>query len=286
MRRNWRANRLLFLLVCLFICSGLIVASTAGVSTPLEGIIATPLNFITGLFNDAALSTGNLVDDLTEIQQLRSRVAELELALAQLQPEVVELREVNNDYRRLTELLNYQSTALNQETVVAEVISYDQNSLRRTILINRGARDGIARGMPVVTNEGLVGRVIEVFANASRVLLITDPSSRISARLQNTRVQGSIVGLLTGGLRMEMIPLEANVQEGDIVITSGLGGNFPADLLIGQVVSRRQFEFDLNQTAEVRSLIDFNTLEFVLVVTNFQPVDLSAFEEAQEEEQP
>ncbi|GAB4509917.1 MAG: rod shape-determining protein MreC [Anaerolineae bacterium] len=259
--------------------------STSGLLRPVESVAALPVHALSGVFNDLSQGVGGLVDDLTEIQGLRNRVAELEEALALFQPEVVELREISNDYRRLTELLNYRSAALNQETLVAEVISYDQNSLRRTILINRGARDGITRGMPVVTNEGLVGRVTDVFANASRVLLITDPSSSVSARLQTSRAQGSIVGLLTGGLRMEMIPLEANVEEGDIVITSGLGGNFPADLLIGQVVSRRQFEFDLNQTAEVRSLIDFNTLEFVLVVTNFQPVDLSTFEETTEEEQ-
>ena len=117
------------------------------------------------------------------------------------------------------------------------------------------------------------------FATSSRVLLVTDPSSAVSARLQTTRAQGSVVGLLTGNLRMIMIPLDADVQEGDIVITSGLGGNFPPDIPIGQVTSKRQFEFELNQTAEVLSLVDFDTLEFVLVITSFQPVDFSAFED-------
>ncbi len=280
MRRNWRNNRILFLFITLFICVSMIVLSASGLLRPVEGIASAPLYFLSGISYNLTQRVGTFIDDLTEIQSLRQRNAELEEALAQLQPEIVQLREISSDYRNLTELLNYTSAALNQETLTAEVISYDQSSLLRTILINRGARDGITRGMPVVTNQGLVGRVTDVFATASRVLLVTDPNSAISARLQTSRELGSVVGLLTGGLRMEMIPLEADVQEGDIVITSGLGGNLPSDIPIGQVVSKRQFEFELNQTAEVRSLIDFDTLEFVLVVTNFQQTDLSTFDDA------
>jgi len=80
---------------------------------------------------------------------------------------------------------------------------------------------------------------------------------------------------------MEYIDLNASLQEGDTAVTSGLGGNFPEGIIIGQVTSIRQFEFELYQTAEVRSLNDFERLETVLVITNFQPVDLSVFEQAQ-----
>ena len=76
---------------------------------------------------------------------------------------------------------------------------------------------------------------------------------------------------------MMFIPLNATVQQGDLVITSGLGGNLPPDIVIGQVTSKRQFEFELYQEAVVRSLNNFDTLEIVLVITNFQPVDLSVF---------
>lgn len=279
MRRNWRANRLLFLTVCLFLCGGLIVVSAAGVLAPIEGAVATPLNAVSGVFTDIAQGTDALVGDLLEIQTLRERNAELEEALAQNNAELVNLREIANDYQRLSALLNYVSANQNQETLPAEVIGYDQNSLLRTIVVNRGARDGIARGMPVVTEQGLVGRIINVAANASRVLLVTDPNSFVSARLQTTREQGSVTGLLTGSLRMIMIPLDAAVQEGDLVITSGLGGNFPPDITIGQVRSIRQFEFELSQEAEVQSLINFGSLEFVLIVTSFQPVDITAFED-------
>lgn len=277
--RNWRSNRLLFLAVSLFFCFGLMVLSLAGVLSPLEQVVAVPLNLVSGIFTDVTLTVTGGVTDLVELQNLRQRNAELEEALAQYQSELVELREIASDYQRLTELLDYTTTATNQEFVTADVINVDQSGLRRTITINRGTRDGITVGMPVVTRQGLVGRIIDVSANASRVLLITDRASSVSARLQSNRVEGSVQAPVPGSLRMTMIPIDQPVEVGDLVITSGLGGNFPPDLVIGIVTSTRQFEFELFQEAEVASLINFDTLEFVLVITSFEPVDLSIFEE-------
>ncbi|GIL12861.1 MAG: cell shape-determining protein MreC [Chloroflexota bacterium] len=276
--RTWRSNRLLFLGVCLFVGGALFLTSRAGVLAPVEGIAAAPLNFVAGVFNRLGLGLGQGLEDWSEIESLRQRNADLEEALAQFQSELVELREIASDYRRLADLLEYTTIAQNQRVVAADVIGLDQNPQLRTIVINKGTRDGVALGMPVVTRQGLVGRVQDVSANAARVLLVTDPSSAISGRLQTTRAEGSVIGQLTGNLRMTYIPLDAQVQEGDLVITSGLGGNLPPNIVIGQVTSKRQFEFELFQEAEVRSLIDFSTLEIVLVVTSFQPVDLSVFE--------
>jgi rod shape-determining protein MreC len=279
MVRNWRSNRPVFLAVSLFFCFGLMILSQTGVLSPLEDLAAIPLNLVSGLFNNLALAVVGNVTDLAELQNLQQRNADLEEALAQFQAELVELREIASDYERLTQLLDYTTTVQNQEFVAADVINVDQTGLRRTITINRGTRDGLAQGMPVVTSQGLIGRILDVSASAARVLLITDRDSAISARLQSSRAQGSVQGQLSGNLRMTMIPLDASVQVGDLVITSGLGGNLPPDLPIGVVTSIRQFEFELFQEAEVTSLNNFDTLEFVLVITNFEPVDLSVFEQ-------
>lgn len=275
-RRGWRSNRVLFFLVSMVVAFGLILASRAGLLTPIENIFATPLNAIGGVFNRIALSLSLGVGDLADIQSLQRRNAELEEALARFQAELVELREVSNDYQRLAQILNYTTTTFNQEFITADVIGIDQSSVLRTISINRGTRDGVAIGMPVITPQGLVGRVTEVGANASRIRMITDLSSFVSARLQNTRGSGTVQGQVSGNLIMTYIPLGEVVQVGDIVLTSGLGGNFPADQPIGQVTSVDQQE--LYQEAQIRSLINFDTLEIVLVVTNFQPVDLSVFD--------
>ena len=277
--RNWRANRLLFFTVTVTLCVLLIISSQAGILSPAEGVLATPLNFISGFFNTASLNITQTTTDLAEIQELRQRNADLEEALAQFQSELVELREIANDYNRLADLVEYTRLAEDQEVLAADVVNVDQSGFLRTITINRGARDGVTVGMPVVTRQGLVGRIINVSANASRVQLITDQSSSISARLQTSRAEGTVRGQLSGNLRMTFIPVSTVVQEGDLVLTSGLGGNLPADVVIGQVTSARQFEFELYQEAEVRSLNNFDTLEIVLVITSFEPVDLSVFDE-------
>ncbi len=281
--RRVRSNRLVFLGVCLLICLGLIVASRLGVLGPVRGIAAAPLNFITGIFNRITLGVVNGADDFADAETLRERNADLEVALARFQAELVELREVASDYRRISALLEYTATTQQQEFIAANVIATaDPNALLRTIVIDKGARDGLTTGMPVVTELGMVGRIINVAANASRILLITSPSSAISGRLQTSRDEGSVIGQPSGDLRMTFIPLDAQVQEGDIVITSGLGGNLPPDIVIGQVISVQQLQYELYQEAVIRSLNNFDTLEIVLVITNFQPVDLSVFEQQSE----
>jgi rod shape-determining protein MreC len=269
-----------FLSACLLVCAALIITSRLGLLAPVEGIITLPLNVIAGFFNRTAISTVQTFGEPNDIETLRKRNADLEEALAKFQSELVELREISSDYERLAGLLNYTSSVKNQQFLAADVINYDENGLLRTVAINRGARDGLAVGMPVVTSQGLVGRIINVSANASRVLLVTDPSSALSGRLQTTRAEGSVIGLPAGNLRMTFIPLDATVQEGDLVMTSGLGGNFPPGIVIGQVTSKSQINARGFQEAEVRSLVNFDTLEIVLVVTSFQPIDLSVFQNA------
>jgi rod shape-determining protein MreC len=256
----------------------MIVLGIAGVLTPLESVVATPLNSIQGAVNDIVTAVTRTVEDFANIRDLQERSRDLERSLARLQAELVELREVKHDYDRLSALLDYTSTSSNREYVTADVIGLDTSGLMRVIYINRGARDGVEVGMPVVTELGLVGRITGVRAAASQVLLISDTNSSVSARLQTSRAEGSVRGQLSATLRMELIPREEEVTPGELVVTSGLGGGFPPGLVIGQVTSIRRFEFELFQEAEVRSLNDFDRLEFVLVITNFEPVDLSAFE--------
>ena len=226
-----------------------------------------------------SLTVNNSLESLNDWRSTQERIAELEEQLARRQVELIRLREAASDYERLVSLLGYISALEEQEFITADVIAVEQTGIARNIIINRGTRDGIAIGMPVATELGLVGRIVGVGANASQVQLITDENSSVSTRLQTTRAHGSIIGQASGALRLTMVDLDEEIRQGDLVITSGLGGNFPADIVVGQVTSVRQFEFELFQEAEVRSLIDFASLEFVLVVTSFEPIDLTAFGE-------
>jgi rod shape-determining protein MreC len=282
MRRDWRSNRFIWFMLVLGFSLSLIVISRLGFFAPIQGLLATPLQILSSLFSGAEGRLNEFSGQFDDPQALRRRVAELERQLASITGELIQLREVASDYERLAGLLDYTAQARNQTFVTADVIGVEQQGFIRAILINRGTRDGLRVGMPVVTELGLVGRIYRVGANASQVLLVTDQNSAISGRLQTSRAEGTVVGrgLQGGNLRMLHIPLDSQVVVGDLVVTSGLGGNFPSDIVIGQVTSLRNLEFELSQEAEVISLVNFNALEFVLVLTGFEPADLSIFEGA------
>jgi len=275
-------SRILMLILMLGLCAGLIALSVAGVLAPAESLAAAPLNGLSGLFNRLSLSLNAAFEELNNLGRLRARIASLDEKLARRQVESIELREAASDYTRLKSLLAYTSPLEDQEFLPADVIAVEQTGIARSIIINRGNRDGIGVGMPVATELGLVGRIIRVSANAAQVQLINDENSAVSSRLQATRAHGSIIGQASGVLRLTMVDLDETIEQGDLVITSGLGGNFPPDVVVGQVTSVRQFEFELFQEAEVRSLIDFDTLELVLVITSFEPIDLTVFQPTDE----
>jgi rod shape-determining protein MreC len=127
--------------------------------------------------------------------------------------------------------------------------------------------------MPVVTNRGLVGRISEVGDSWSRVLLITDVSSSVNAVTSSSRATGLVQGRPDGLPVMRDIPQGDTVSVGDTVFTSGLGGNFPRQILIGQITAVERNDTDLYQTAIVQPTVDFNHLEMVLIITDFEPIE-------------
>jgi rod shape-determining protein MreC len=246
---------------------------------PAERLGRVPLTFLEDIFGGFGGSLEGTVDDLTEVRSLRQRNQELETALAAFQSELAELREIRSDYERLSALLDYETqTSSDWRFVTADVIGRDTAGAVRILHLNRGSRDGVAIGDPVVTELGLVGRVINISATGSEVLLITDQNSSVNARLQSSRDVGLVQGTLSGDLVLTFISPDADVIVNDLVMTSGETQAFPADLVIGQVTGVSLSADELFQQAALRSLVDFSRLEFVLIITNWEPVDLSVFE--------
>ena len=127
--------------------------------------------------------------------------------------------------------------------------------------------------MPVVTNEGLAGRIDAVIADAARVQLITDPASSVNVHLRNADTDAVLTGSVTGDVGLQLISQDVNVESGDIILTSGLGGGFPPDLIVGQVVNVRKLPAELFQEATVQPAVDFSRLQIVLVITNFRAIN-------------
>lgn len=219
-----------------------------------------------------------IVDFLTvprDVASLRQRNSELEAEVARLQSQVIDLQQRVTETEILSALVDFARANPVYTYKAAAVIGRDPSPFLRYVIINAGSNAGVLPGMPVVTDKGLVGRVDAVIAEAARIQLITDSASAVNIRLQTSDTEAMLTGSITGDLALDMIPQDAAVQIGDVVLTSGLGGGYPPNILVGQVINVRKLDSELFQTAAIQPNVDFSRLQFVLVITNFKPVDIT-----------
>jgi rod shape-determining protein MreC len=261
--------------ILLLVVVGLVVLALGGYLTPLTRIVFKPFISAQTWLSERYQAVQDFLTAPADVAALRQRNAELESEVSRLQTQVIELQQQVREAQVLSTLLDFVRANPGNKYVTAAVIGRDTSPFLHYVLINRGSDDGLRRGMPVVTNQGLVGRVAAVDALGARVQLINDTSSYINVRLQNSDVEAVLVGQLNGEVSLQMIPQNAVIQPGDVILTSGLGGEYPPNLLIGQVTGVRRREADLFQSASVQPLVDFSQMQVVLVISNFQPVDLT-----------
>ena len=248
-------------------------------------ILRSAISFVTSPAQLATTGVGKSVTDgiafLWELRTLRQRTSELEEINASLRGELFRLNEVERENEQMRRLLAFGETRpglqLRGAQIVSRVIGRESTNFLEYIEVDLGAEDGIEVGMPVLTEQGLVGRISEVNDVTAKVLLISDPSSNVSAILQSSRLNGVLQGLPGGDLLMDFIQQGPVFSVGEVVLTSGLisdvGFSFPRGIPIGRVIERRQRDIDIFQQAVVRPIIDFNQLELVAIVTNFNPLE-------------
>jgi rod shape-determining protein MreC len=282
-RRAWLP--LVLVIIGLF----LLVLREVGFLSPVESAFGYVLDPLQRLFADIAADTGNLFQSVREARELRAEVDELQTQTDTLTVENIRLREYKAEVEQLRAMLNFVSEypvsayvgadVVGREACDAfpcgEVIGADPNPYLEYITINVGAQHGVKVGDPVVgAGAGLVGRVAEVGPRTSKAQLLTDGDSSVATLLQTSRVTGLVVGQPDGSLRMRYIPQGEEIEVGDIVLTSGLGGVMPKGLVVGEVSSVEGMDYELHQEAVVQPAVDFRRLELVLVITGFEPVPL------------
>ena len=170
--------------------------------------------------------------------------------------------EVRLENARLRLLLDFKE-AQEMATLPARVIAEDASSWFRTVMIDKGSDHGVTEGLPVVVAEGVVGRVVRSSPRFSRVLLITDASSAVTSLLQDNRARGVCRGQ-GDQMVFDFVLRQEEVNIGDRVVTSGMGGVFPKGLVVGSVESVDRMDFGLFQSIEVTPAVDFSHLEEVL----------------------
>lgn len=226
-------------------------------------------------FSARTSSVGSAVQGLRDMRGLLEENARLREENDALIIENVQLKEAESENVRLRQLLEFARSEPSYEfrgaEVVGRVIGEDPSTYLDYIIVDQGERQGIRMGMPVATERGLVGRVTAVHDTTSEVLLITDVNSAVAALTQSSRATGIVRGVASGGLVLEQVAQDSALNEGDIVLTSGLGGVFPKGLVIGQVTEVRQRDYEMFQEADVRPTVSFRNLEQVLIIADFAP---------------
>jgi len=200
-----------------------------------------------------------------ENEQLRRENEALKLQIAQLQGKAAEAD-------RLAVLLNFRKTHAEVPMVGARVIGASAGSASQTIQLDRGERDGIRRNMGVITPDGVVGKVVEVYPNTSQVLLLTDKESGVGAMLADSRIQSPVGGVGEPLLTMKYVPNDDTVNLGERVITSGMDRIFPRDLPVGIIAEIKPG----NPFKEIRikPAANLERLEEVLVLLTLHPLEM------------
>jgi rod shape-determining protein MreC len=281
--RRVRSTRLLVL--------GLLVASLVTITLDSRGgregplaAIGRGLGAVIGPLQEGMAAVvrpvGSFVTNVFRSGTLADENAALREQIATLQREASEVNSLRRENEELHRLLGL-SQRLGFQTMGATVTGETPGNFEWAVYIDRGAVDGVTVDMPVIAQEGLVGRVVEVYQGSAKVMLIIDPDSSVSVRLDASGERGVLQGQREEPLLFRLIDADTEVQPGETVETSGytveegLEGLFPASIPVGVVDSVEPHESDLTLEVRVRPRVDFSRIYTVALVTGLQPAATS-----------
>ena len=257
---------------------GLIVASVVmmtvygreGETGPLHTLqsavsgAVSPLRIVGGSIESATSTVGDTVDNITADQSTLSGLREYNEQLVQ---QYSQMEEYKQEAQRLQKLLDLKDT-YQIEGTGARVIGRSSEAWSQTVIINKGSDDGVSTGQTVMGTSGVVGQIVSTSSHTATVRLLTDPQSGAAAMVQSSRAEGILRGSLVGLLYLEDLDADAEVNVGDVVVTSGLGGSYARGLIIGTVVKVDAQQGDTSRRAVVSPNDAISTLEDVLVVSS------------------
>lgn len=257
---------------------GLIVASVVmmtvygreGETGPLHTLqsavsgAVSPLRIVGGSIESATSTVDDTVDNITANQSTLSGLREYNEQLVQ---QYSQMEEYKQEAQRLQKLLDLKDT-YQIEGTGARVIGRSSEAWSQTVIINKGSDDGVSTGQTVMGTSGVVGQIVSTSSHTATVRLLTDPQSGAAAMVQSSRAEGILRGSLVGLLYLEDLDADAEVNVGDVVVTSGLGGSYARGLIIGTVVKVDAQQGDTSRRAVVSPNDAISTLEDVLVVSS------------------
>jgi rod shape-determining protein MreC len=269
---RFRAFRLVLLSAIILTLTFIFLVSTLGSQRfgVLHKLIFEATGPVQEVFSGAAGYVNRFREQYISLVNVRDENRRLWKELQEARAAVFRSREALATNARLKKLLEFKdSSDLPMQS--ARVVGKDPSLWFRTVIIDRGSSDGIFKGMPAVTAEGIVGQVMTVSPNFAKVLLAIAPSSALDVLLQKTRVRGILKGTGTLTYKLDYVLKTVDVQEGDYVVTAGYGGLFPSGLPVGvvsRVIKKRRGMF---LEIEVTPAVNFLTMEDIMIIEQEKP---------------
>jgi len=203
------------------------------------------------------------------VLQKREEKRALESQVSELKEQVRSLEEVIAENERLKRVLAYKESA-SLTMSLARVLYRDPSNWTHTMTLDQGTDQSMAKGMAVISPDGVVGKLMDAAPGTSRVMLVTDPACKVSALIKRSRVIGTVTGKGNGMLEMQYLSGEDDVQVGDTVVSAGEGRIFPKGILIGTVEKVQPRQEGLSLAVEVRPNVDLSKLEEALIITKIE----------------
>ena len=274
MKDFFKTSSFRVLLIAVVVLLGLIIyTATAGGSflASLLGFVSSPMQSI------ATDVTGNVTEffdlDGYSKDELKELVGVLQEEKAQLEDQLVDYETLKQENDQLKTQLGLEEEEPENELRAASVIGRDPNDVFYGFSIDQGTLSGVTQGAPVITDKGLVGVVTQAYATTSKVACLLSEDVKVAAwspkRQESGVITSDIATAGTGLLRLSYLSGSTQVQEGDIITTSGEGGSYPQGLKIGTVQSVEKSENDISQYAVIRPFEDLTTVKEVFVITDF-----------------
>lgn len=275
MPRTPRTNRnriilIVIIIVCITMVTLYVRESDSG---PLHKVQNFFLDLISPVSNGFAKLFKPIKDgfvNLWHLPSLSKEKQELQKEVADLRRQGLEKVELENEVSELKKLLNW-SEQTEFETVGAGIVGQSPDNWQRLMIVDKGSSSGVKKYMSVVTEEGLVGRIISVGSNSSVVQLLTDSRSGIGARDARNRETGIVEGGNEETVRFVPMNEDAVAEVGDVIETSGLGGTCPPGIAIGKVTSVKKREKGLTRLVEVKPFVKVSRLDKVLIIITPEP---------------
>jgi len=246
-----------------------VFSSVRGADNPVKGFllgISSPFLKTSRIFSAGISGFFNF---LGSIGKLKNENEKLLQDNQELLAENVRLKDVQKENQTLRKELDLVPKK-DYELEASFVVGQDPQGLGNYFIIDKGENAGLKTGMPAIVSNGiLVGKVSEVYGGTAKVTLVTDPESLINAEVENSGAKGIVRGEYGLGVKIDMISQTEVINEGDQVVTSGLGGGIPRGLTVGRVVRVSQSADKLFQEASVASAANFSNLRIIFIVKNF-----------------